>query len=139
MSNIRCFFGYYIHSSMYFSFNFLINQFFFQYSRWCRLKSNLIPTITRKMLSLLFHFSNVSLLFHSSNARYCFIFLSPLLRFFIFSIAFVIVSFSSIVLFLFHFLLSPHLCFIFAIIQKIRGGGRDWIQSSWVAGRDDDH
>ena len=71
---------------------------------------------------------------------HCFSFVQlPSLLFFISSIAFVIVSFSAILSFLFHFLQGSHFCFIFAIVQKIPGDGRDRTQASWVAGKDDSH
>ena len=102
---------------LYFSINYLINQLFFQYSRWCHLKSDLISTISRKMLSLLFHFSNASLLFHFSNASLLFhfsitivivfYFFNRLCYCFIFFNRLVFVSFSSIVPFLFHFCNRP--------------------------------
>ena len=60
-------------SFLYFSFNFLINQLFFQYyCRWFHLKFILVHEISKKMLPLLIHFSNASLLFHISNSMLLF-------------------------------------------------------------------
>ena len=103
-----------------FSFNFLINQLFFQYSWWCHLKFNLIPKISWEMLLLLFHFSNTSLIFHFSNETLLFLFSIPI----------IIVSFSSIILLLFHFLQLSLVCFIFSIFQKISGNREDWTWTS---------
>ena len=100
-----------------FSFYLLIDLLFSQYSRWCHLKSNLIPAISRKMLPLLFHFSNASILFHFSNVPLLFHFsitivivfhfFNRLCYCFIFFNRLVFVSFSSIVPFLFHFCNRP--------------------------------
>ena len=70
---------------------------------------------------------------------FCFVCQSPSLLFFIFSIAIVIVSFSSIISFLFHLFQSSHFCFVFCNCQKISGDGGDWIWASWMAGRDGKH
>ena len=116
---------------------------FFKHTRWHHLKSILIATFSRKMLPILFQFSNALLLFlifsipvivaSFFKCRSLFYFSIAIIIDFHFSITAIIVTFTLIATFFFHFLLSSHCCSIFTIIQKfkvMRGLNLDFLSCS---------